>query len=389
MTRRFLICGLAAATATLGLAACSSSGGSGAAKSYKFAVMAPLTGDNASYGVNLRDGASLAEASINKAGGIDGKKMSLKFYDDKCEPSEGANVASRIVSDGSAFAVMGPVCSSAALAELPILQRAKLTDIAGDTTSPKLSGRFSNFARTIPSDAQEATEIVNLATKVLKKTKIAVLSASDDFGQPILAGITKGISGTSATIVDSETFTPTNTKDFTPALTKIASKHPDIVLLVGYYNDIGLAVSQFDSAGLKGVPTVSTAGVDNPDFIKLAGTAAEGSTVFSYYNPDNVLPANKAFVSQFQAKYHRLPNEQAAYGYELPFVYKQAIEDGASKSNLIDKVKKVVYKGPTGTTKFQSNGDVAGKAGVVLTVKNGKFVIDQALTDAVNGPGGK
>jgi branched-chain amino acid transport system substrate-binding protein len=386
MKGRYLACGLSACLVAMGLTACSSSGGSG--DNMRFAVMAPLTGDNASYGKNLKNGVNLAAAAINAAGGIKGKKISLKFYDDKCEPSEGANVASRIVADGSFYAVMGPVCSAAALAELPVLQRSKLTDIAGDTTSPKLTGRFDNFARTIPSDGQEAEKLVTLATKVLKKTRIAVLSASDDFGQPILQGIQSGTRSTSARIVDSETFTPGNTKDFTPALTKIASKHPDILLLVGYYNDIGLAVSQFDGAGLQGIPTISTAGVDNPDFISLAGKASEGSTVFSYYDSDNPLPANKEFVKAYQAKYHVLPNEQAAYGYELAFIYRNAIQAGASKSNLVEKVKQVTYSGPTGTTKFEANGDVAGKAGVVLTVKNGKFVIDQALTDAVSGGGG-
>ncbi len=387
MKGRILACGLSACLVAMSLTACSSSGGS-ADGGMKFAVMAPLTGDNAAYGKNLKNGANLAAAAINAAGGIKGKKISLKFYDDKCEPTEGANVASRIVADGSFFAVMGPVCSAAALAELPVLQRSKLADIAGDTTSPKLTGRFDNFARTIPSDSQEATKIITLATKVMRKTRIAVLSASDDFGQPILQGIQSGTQSTSAKIVDSETFTPGSTKDFTPALTKIASKHPDVVLLVGYYNDIGLAVSQFDGAGLQGVPTISTAGVDNPDFVSLAGKASEGSTVFSYYNSDNPLAANKSFVAAYRARYHVLPNEQAAYGYELPFIYKSAIEAGASKSNLIDKVKRVTYNGPTGTTKFESNGDVAGKAGVVLTVKDGRFVVDQALTDAVSGSGG-
>lgn len=365
------------------LAACSSSSG-GSDKELKFAAMGPLTGDSASYGTNLKHGIDLAVKSINKSGGIDGKKVSVKFYDDKCDPSEGATVASRIVSDRSFFAVMGPVCSAAALAEGPVLERAKLAMLAGDTTSPKLTGRFDNFARTIPSDSQEAIKLVELATQTMHKTKLGVLYASDDFGQPIYQGIKAAAAKHGASIVDAETFTPSQTKDFTPALTKLASHHPQLVLLVGYYNDIGVAVSQFSDAGLKGIPNLSTAGVDNPGFIKLAGKAAEGSIVFSYYNPENETPANKKFVTEFQKAYTDLPNEQAAYGYELLFIYKKAIEAGAKKSDLIDKVKQVTYNGPTGTTKFKANGDVDGKVGVVLKVTGGKFAVDQDLTRAAN-----
>jgi branched-chain amino acid transport system substrate-binding protein len=370
MTLRTGLAALSIGAVLASLAACSSSGG-GSSSDYKFAAIGPLTGDSASYGTNLRDGIDLAVKSINNSGGIDGKKVSVDFYDDKCDPSEGANAASRIVSDGSYFGVMGPVCSSAALAEGPVLERANIAMLAGDTTSPELTGRFDNFARTIPSDSQEAVKLVQLATHTLGKSRLGVLYASDDFGQPIYQGIKAAAASQGATIVDAETFTPSQTKDFTPALTKIASSHPQLVILVGYYNDIGVAVSQFGDAGLGGVPNLSTAGVDNPGFIKLAGKAAEGSHVFSYYNADNTTPANKKFVQEFQDAYHRLPNEQAAYGYELLFIYKKAIEAGATKDNLISKVKQVVYEGPTGTTRFKSNGDVSGKVGVVLTVQGG------------------
>ncbi len=370
------------------LAACGNSdsdSGTASGGTIKLAAIAPLTGDSASYGENLRDGIDLAVKSINASGGVDGKTVKVEFFDDQCDPSVGANAATKIAADDSFLGVMGPVCSSAAMAEVPILGRAGLSVLSGDNTSPLLTGRFPNYARTIPSDAQEAVNMLRLATQTLHKNKLGVLYASDDFGQPIYQALQKSASQYGAQIVSAETFTPSQTKDFTPALTKIASHDPDILVFVGYYNDIGLAVSQLGNAGLSGIDNLSTAGVDNPAFIKLAGKEAEGSDVYSYYNNTNPSSENQNFVKAFQAAYHREPNEQAAYGYELPFIYAKAFESGATKSDLIDKVKQVTFDGPSGTTKFLSNGDVDGKAGVVLSVRDGKFVLDEALTKAASG----
>lgn len=371
----------------LALAACggNNAGGDGSAGgTITFAVSGPLTGDAASYGENLQRGIDLAVEEINKQGGIDGQQVQLRYFDDKCDPTEGANVASRIAADDSIFAMLGPVCSATAQAQLPVLERSGLSVLSGATSSPLLSGAFSNFARTIPSDAQVAVNMANLAVSVMDNQNIALLYASDDFGQPIEEGIAAQVEELGASVVSAESFVPAKTKDFTPALTKIAAQNPDVVLMVGYYNDIGLALSQFANAGLSDVPTVSTPGVDHPDFIKLAGDAAEGEIVFSYYNSSSKLPANVEFVDAFQAKYSELPNEQAAYGYELPYMYKMAIEDGATSEDLIEKVKTLTYEGPTGTTSFQENGDVEGKAGVVLRVENGEFVADLGLTEEVS-----
>lgn len=361
-------------------------GGSGG-DTLTFAVSGPLTGDAASYGENLQRGIDLAVEQINEQGGIDGKQVELRYYDDKCDPTEGANVASRIAADDSIFAMLGPVCSATAQAMLPVLERSGLSVLSGSTSSPLLSGAFPNFARTIPSDEQVAVNMANLAVSVMDKQNIAILYASDDFGQPIKEGIEAQVGELGGSIVSAESFVPAKTKDFTPALSKIAAENPDVVLMVGYYNDIGLALSQFANAGLTDVPTISTPGVDHPDFIKLAGDAAEGQTVFSYYNSSSDLQANVDFVEAFQAKYDELPNEQAAYGYELPYIYKAAIEDGATSEDLIDKVKTITYEGPTGTTSFQENGDVEGKAGIVLHVEGGEFAADLDLTEEVSSLG--
>ncbi len=379
------------AVLALTLAACSDSG-SASSKDYEFAVIGPFSGQNAAFGDDLKMGVALAAGQINAAGGIKGHKIKLTYLDTQCTATQAANVASKIASDSSIFAVIGDVCSSATLAAIPILSRRDITIMSPDSTSPKITDvvkqkNYANFARNIPTDEQMAKQMVTLATGKLHATKLGVLYASDDFGQPVLSYQKPALAGTGASIVDAETYTPGTTKDFTSQLSKFKNAGVDALLVDGYYNDAGPAVAQMARVGLKGIPVIASAGVDQPDYAKLAGAAAEGSFVFSYYNMDNPAKANTQFRTAFAAKHSTASASQYAYavwGYEIPFIYKSAIEAGGTKKDLAKHVKTISYDGPTGTSRFDGNGDVIGKSLVVLVVRGGNLVFDADMTSALN-----
>jgi branched-chain amino acid transport system substrate-binding protein len=356
---------------------------------YRFAVLGPFSGDNAVYGVGLRNGTELAVKEINAAGGIKGGTVVLDFLDTQCEPTQAASAAAKVASDPSYFAVIGDVCSGATMAAIPILARSGSTEISGDSTSPKITAfvekrHYTNFARTIISDTQQAEGMVKLARDVLRKTRVGILYASDDFGQPIFALQKKMLETGAAQLVDAETYTPSTTKDFTPQLTRLAAAKPDVILLDGYYNDAGTAVSQMARSGLSSVTLIASEGIDQSGYMTLGGAATEGTYIFTDYSPDNTLPANVAFVRAYMAAYGVAPNEQAAYGYEIPFIFAKAIEAGATETTLAKTVKSMIFTGPTGTTRFDTDGDVVGKYGAVTIVRNGKMQFDEALTKAVS-----
>lgn len=363
--------------------------GPAAADPVKLAVIGPFSGDNAIYGVGLQRGVELAVKQINDAGGINGEPVELEFVDTQCQATQAASAASRIAADDEVFAVIGDVCSSATLAAMPIFFRAGLAEVSGSSTSPKITdvvkdGGYTNFARVIPSDAQQAVKLANLATKILNKKRVAILYASDDFGQQLYSYQERTIAGSGAELVAAETYTPTQTKNFTPQLTSIAAAKPDVLLIDGYYNDAAAAVSQLARAGLGELTIIASGGVDQVAYMELGGSATEGSYVFTYYDSSNISAANQAFVGAFRQAYGEMPNEQAVYGYEIPFIYKLAIEKGATKEDLAEIVRGITYEGPTGTTRFDENGDVIGKAGSVMVVKDGKFAFDAAMTEKLN-----
>ena len=62
----------------------------------KIAIAGPQTGPVAQYGDMEFAGGKLAVEEINKAGGVNGKKLEAVLYDDACDPKQAVAVANKM-----------------------------------------------------------------------------------------------------------------------------------------------------------------------------------------------------------------------------------------------------------------------------------------------------
>ncbi|MGC8837195.1 MAG: ABC transporter substrate-binding protein [Anaerolineae bacterium] len=340
-----------------------------------FGMVAPMTGDAADYGVQLETGVRLAIEEINAAGGIAGRPVDLVVCDDKCDPYEASMCAQKMVADSRIFAIIGHVCSSCTLAGAPIYEQAGLTVMTVSSTNPVITKKgWKHVFRTIAHDGMQGPLMAQFAVQELGAKRLAIMYASHDYGKGLLDATLPEIPKLGAEAVAVETYVPGVDKDFSAQLTKIAQAKPEALLLLTDYAEGGMITKQRLAAGLGNVPVVASAGNQHEQFIQLGGEGAEGAYVMVYFDPEKPDPKTQEFVKKYKEKYGgKMPSEQAAYGYEAPYIYKQAIEMGATKANLHEYMHKVQYDGLTGVTKFDETGDVVGKGQAILVVKGGKF----------------
>lgn len=367
----------------LALTACSSAA-SGGDDVIHIAASSPLTGDAAAYGIETMNGVRLAIDQINEAGGISGKQIEMTEFDDQCDPTPAASAANQIISDTSIVAVIGNVCSSATLAQLPIFSRVDLPVIAATASSPELAEQgAANFSRIIPSDTLQGAGTIELGAGVLGYKRIAVLYPSDDYGQSLLAISEDAAAEAGAEIVAAETYVTGSTNDFSSVLANIAAADPDALFLAGYYGDMGAAVSQSTRAfGGEDIALLANAQTQVPEYLELAGDAAEGTWVTNVYDVTNTSEANQAFVDAYTAEFDVQPGVQAAAGFDNVYVLKQAIEDNdGSTDGLAEAIRGVVYDGAMGEISFDENGDNVGGGLVVLQLLDGSWTFDEAMTE--------
>jgi branched-chain amino acid transport system substrate-binding protein len=338
-------------------------------------MVGPMTGDAAEYGVQLETGVRLAVEEINTAGGITGRKVELQICDDKCDPYEGSLCAQKMVADQKVFAVIGHVCSSATLAGGPIYDKAGLTAMTVSSTNPEISKKgWKHIFRTIAHDGMQGPLMAKFAVETLGKKKLAIMYASHDYGKGLLDATLPEVPRLGGEVVAVETYVPDVDKDFNAQLTKIAKAKPDVLLLLTDYAEGGMISKQRLAAGLTDIPVIASAGNQNQQFINLGGKGAEGVYVLVYFDPEKPDQLTQDFVKKYQEKYSKMPSEQAGYGYEAPYIYKMAIEKGATKETMSEVLRTVEYTGLTGVTKFDETGDVSGKGQAILVVKDGKFI---------------
>ena len=365
-------------------AGCGGGGGSSAPAADKkakltVAMVNPLTGDAATYGVSHKNGFELGLAEINKAGGVKGQEIELLTHDDAGDPKQAAAGAQKFADMKSVLAVVGSCLSSNTLAMVPITDKAKIPHSVISSSSSKLSGMSKYFFRMAVQDDKVGGLMVDLSQNKFKPKKMALLYLNNDYGKGLLASIEPQVKKYGITMTSAQTYLATD-KDYSALLTKIKAEAPDVLLVGSTYTDGGLIVKQAREMGLM-MPIVGPTGLYSPKYMEIAGKAVDNSYFLGVFVPTNPDPKVQEFVKKYKEKYGMEPDTFAALAYDQAYVLKDAMEKAAAKGaitreNLLEAMAASGYKGITGTVTFDDKGDWV-RPYLFVTVKDGKFVVAQ------------
>ena len=261
-------------------AGCGGGGGSSAPAADKkakltVAMVNPLTGDAATYGVSHKNGFELGLAEINKAGGVKGQEIELLTHDDAGDPKQAAAGAQKFADMKSVLAVVGSCLSSNTLAMVPITDKAKIPHSVISSSSSKLSGMSKYFFRMAVQDDKVGGLMVDLSQNKFKPKKMALLYLNNDYGKGLLTSIEPQVKKYGITMTSAQTYLATD-KDYSALLTKIKAEAPDVLLVGSTYTDGGLIVKQAREMGLM-MPIVGPTGLYSPKYMEIAGKAVDNS----------------------------------------------------------------------------------------------------------------
>jgi hypothetical protein len=146
---------------------------SGAANAQiKIGVAGPITGPNAAFGAQLKNGAEQAVEDINAAGGINGQKLQIVVGDDVSDPKQGVSVANKFVSEGVKM-VVGHFNSGVSIPASEVYQEAGIIQITpASTNEGSPSATVENVPHLRPDDQQGASPALLARTS---RKKVAVI----------------------------------------------------------------------------------------------------------------------------------------------------------------------------------------------------------------------
>src|SRR5262245_54543003 len=332
-----------------------------------------LTGSEATFGISTRNAIELAMREVNAAGGVKGKKIEVRVYDNQSKPEEAAQAANRLINQDNVLLILGEVASSNSMAMAEKAQPAKVPMISNASTNPKVTEIGDYIFRVCFIDPFQGYVMAKFAHDNLKINKVAVLR---DLGSAYSQGLADvcrpKFTELGRKIVARETYTKGRT-DFRSQLTAIKRASPDAIYIPGYYNDIGLIARQARELGITAT-LMGGDGWDSEKLFELGGSAVEGSYFSNHYSPDDPNPRVQKFIASYKAAFGSVPDSLAALGYDAAMVAVDAIKrapsfDRAAIRDAIAQTKN--FHGVTGSITLDEKRN-ATKSAVVLQVGKGK-----------------
>ena len=343
---------------TLGLALGAAIAFAGAAQAdIKMAVTGPLTGPNAAFGAQLKNGVEQAVEDINAAGGILGQKIVLSYGDDVSDPKQGVSLANKFSGDGVKY-VVGPFNSGVTMPSSEVYQENGILEIPPSATNPKITERgMWNIFRTCGRDDQQGEVAGKYILGKFKGKKIAVVHDKTTYGQGLADETKKAMNkgGLKEVLYEGVNV---GEKDYSALVSKIKASGADLVYWGGLHTEGGLIVRQMRDQGLK-APMMSGDGITTDEFASIGGPGVEGTLMT--YGPDaRNNPAAKDAVAKFRAKKFE-PEAYTLYSYAAVQVIKAAAEQAKSldPKKVAETIKSgKAFKTVIGDLSYNKKGDV-------------------------------
>ena len=355
----------------------------------KIAIELPQQGSEKAASDPIINGVKLA---IKLAGGTaGGYKIDLPqsaIYDDALngahDPQTGANNMSKIVADADVVAVVGPLNSSVAKAEIPISNAGGVLQCSPANTNPDLTQgdpakqlrtKPNNYIRVVTTDNVQGPAAAQYIYDVLKKKAVYIIDDTETFGKGVADAFEAEFKKRGGTVVKHDA-APKTTQDYVSIMTAAKALNPDSIYFGGVTATGGARILKAAvQVGLGDVPYVGPDGINDgsgstkDSFLNLAGADAKNS--YSTLAGIGDFPGRAQFEVDYKAEYNASPTGYAGTGFACAQVVIDALERGgkaaADKAGLREAVRAagtatdVTYKTIVGDITFDANGDTSQK----------------------------
>jgi len=338
-----------------------------AAADIKIGVAEALSGGAAQYGVSIRNGLQLATDEINAAGGVNGSKLALVIEDEQGKKEEAINAFKKLIFQDKALMLFGPTLSNSAAAADPIAQASKIVVFGTSNTADGITTIGDHVFRNSVTEADVLPVTIQVAAKVAKIRKVAVLYGNDDvFTKSGYDAFKKALEDQKMPVTTTETFAKGDV-DFKAQLTKIKGSSPDAIVLSALISEGAPIMVQARQLGIN-VPFIGGNGMNSVKVFDLAKGASDGLWVGSPWSIENRTSENNSFIIAYTKKYASPPDQFAAQAYDAMHIAAEALKkvklsgDLARDREAVQAALPAIrWNGATGAFAFRRVADRSGK----------------------------
>ena len=253
--KKFLALFLAAAMLVSTMTACSSApateGGEGTETEKVLLIggTGPLTGDYATYGTSVKQGAELAAKEINAAGGVNGWTVVARVEDDQADGAQAVQAYATLFDDGMDVTLGGTTSGACiAMTEEAVKDGMLLLTPSGSQLE---CTQYDNCFRVCFEDSAQGLYAANFIKDNAVGEKVAIIyDKSNDYSNGLRNSFVATAAENGLNVVTEQAFTDQSNTDFSVQLQAVKDSGADLLFLPIYAQEAAYIITQADKVGL-------------------------------------------------------------------------------------------------------------------------------------------
>ena len=367
-------------TAAAAIAAACGLAGAQDVQVVKIGHVAPMSGQQASYGKDNDNGVRMAiEDLISQNVTIGGKKVRFEIQteDDAADPKQGTAAAQKLC-DAKVNGVVGHLNSGPTIPASKVYNECGIPHVTGAATNPTLTKPgYKTTYRIIANDNALGAGLAFYAADGLKLKKVAIIDDRTAYGQGVAEVFKKTAQSKGMQVVD-EQFTNDKATDFMAILTAVKSKNPDAIFYGGMHPQAAPMLRQMEQLGMTNVKYFGGDGICTQEIIQLVQGAKTLNNVVCAEGGASLakMPGGEAWKKRYDTKYPGQFQVYSPYTYDATMVLVDAMKraNSADPKVYTPKLAETNYKGVTANIRFEPNGELKNPAMTLYVYRDGKKV---------------
>ena len=314
-------------------------------------VSAAFNGPSRGLGIELYRGAQAYFTHVNEAGGVRGREIVLKMYDDGYQPDPSVQNTVQLMIEDQVFLLFGYVGTPTVTRVLPLLKKFQDENVylffPFTGAQPQREPPYGDFAFNLrASYRQETAGLVDNFVRVGRR-RVGVFYQADAYGRSGWAGVRRALAAHGGRITGEATYT--RGEKFTGTMRRqveiLQAASPDAVICVGAYAACAAFARDAVDLGLR-VPIANLSFVGSENLLQLLSEGREdaprytrllvNSQVVPSYE-DDTMPAVRQY-RDFMERYDPAVPEEIVEEPYTPFAHSFVSLEGFLNAKLMVEI---------------------------------------------------
>ena len=341
-------------------------------KAIKIGIVLPLSGGLELFGQQGIQGAKMAVAEINEAGGVlGGHKFELIIEDNKTDPKTSVEKATKLIQRDNVLAVLGPITSGARDAMTPTMTKLKTPLLYATDYEGGVCNRYLFCYSALPE--QMVDPFIPWLAQHYGKT-FYLFGADYVWPHKMNVAIKRAIGKVGGTVL-AEEYTPFGVKEFSAVIRKMADKAPKVLVFTLPGADGQTFVKQFHEFGMKKKIKIAFMGFNDNYMSGFTAEQANEIVTCNHFIQSLDFPVAREFVQ----KQTKMFGEKAIVSFYVDSHYGSIyfLKKGVERAGSIDKEKVIDAMGDQAITVPSGN--------VILRRSDHHVVLNMLISEVENG----